>query len=121
MNIIPDLDRVARKVAKSGVKKTTGECLIAGLICAAVGGGICFVIKGVMSHHKKKEQNNASANKRKETKTVSSCRMEEDKVFHLRHMEAMREQTLQNKEVINAKKEIGANNSNLKAYYEKYE
>lgn len=105
MNIVPDPDKVTRKVAKSGVKKTTGECLIAGLICAAVGGGICFVIKGVMSHYKKKEQNNVSANKRKETKTASSCRMEENEALHTHRIDEMHEQTLQKKEVINAKKE----------------
>lgn len=120
MNIVPDPDKVARKVAKSGVKKTTGECLIAGLICAAVGGRILYALTNIISHHKKK-RNNASANKQKETKTASSCRLEENEVLHTLYMEAMREQTLQIKEVINAKKEIGTNNNNLKAYYEKYE
>lgn len=120
MNIVPDPDKVAGKVAKSGVKKTTGECLIAGVICTVVGGRILYALTSIVSHHKKK-RNNVSANKRKETKTASSCRMEENEVLHTQHMEAMRGQTLQIKEVINAKKEIGTNNSNLKAYYEKYE
>ena len=69
------------------------------------GGGICFVIKGAMSHHKKKEQNNASLNKQKDTKTASSCRMEENEALHTHRMDEI----WQAKEAINAKKEIGIN------------
>lgn len=105
MNIIPDLDKVAKRVSESGGKKVTKDYCIAGLICAAFGGGICYVIKATMSHHKKKEQNNASANKLKETKTASSCRMEENEALHTHRMKEMHEQTVLKKEVINAKKE----------------
>ncbi len=105
MNIIPDPDKVAKKLSESGGKKAAKDYCIAGLICAVLGGGICFVIKGAMSHHKKKEQNNASLNKQKETKTASSCRMEENEALHTHRMNEMHEQTVQKKEVINAKKE----------------
>ena len=105
MNIIPDPDKVAKRVSESGGKKAAKDYCIAGLICAAFGGGICLVIKGAMSHHKKKEQNNASLNKQKEIKTASSCRMEENEALHTHRMNEMHEQTVQKKEVINAKKE----------------
>lgn len=105
MNIIPDPNKVAKRVSESGGKKAAKDYCIAGLICAVFGGGICFVIKGAMSHHKKKEQNNASLNKQKDTKTASSCRMEENEALHTHRMNEMHEQTVQKKEVINAKKE----------------
>lgn len=105
MKVMLDPNEVTKRVAKSGGKKTAKDCLIASVICIAAGGAFCFIIKGAMSYHKKKEQNNASANKQKETKTISSCRMEENEVLHTHRMDEMREQTVQKKEVINAKKE----------------
>lgn len=46
MNIIPDPDKVAKRVSESGGKKAAKDYCIAGLICAAFGGGDLPCYKG---------------------------------------------------------------------------